>query len=198
MYKRYRKGFIISLSVAIVFVIGVLLLNFFVKNKLKNSISHLSETVKITYQDINVNTLTGSVALISPKILIYGKTTHDINAKLELKKVSVSNLSYWDYLFNDKISIENILLSDPKAIYYHNDLVTLKSSRNSYKESFKKNIDIETFEIVNGNIEIFNVSNDSLMLKSEEINLKVTAVSVKKSTLKKKIPVTFKTYEFKC
>ncbi|WP_111309473.1 hypothetical protein [Confluentibacter sediminis] len=194
MDKKLKKGLIIGISVAIVLVIGILCLNFFIKNKLKNGLDNLSKTVKIQYQDIHVNTLTGSVALINPHIFIYGKATHNITAEIELKKIAISNLSYWDYFFNDKISVEDILLNDPKVIYNHNELVSLKSSQNSYKDDFKKNIDIETIEIVNGNVQVFNVSNDSLLLKSEDVNFKVNTISVKKSNLKHKIPITFKDY----
>ncbi len=194
MDKRLKKGLIIGASVAIVLVIGVLSFNFFIKNKLKNSLDNLSKIIKIQYQDIHVNTLTGSVALINPHIFIYGKTTHNMNAEIELKRISIINLSYWDYFFNDKISVENILLKEPKVIYNHNELVGLKSSQNSYKDAFKKNIDIESIEIANGNVQVFNVSNDSLLLKSEDVNFKVNTVSVKKSNLKHKIPITFKDY----
>src|SRR5690606_39172237 len=142
----------------------------------------------------HVNSLTGSVNIMQPKISVYGKTTHTIIAQLELNELSVKDLSYWNYLFNDKISVKNIVLKEPNVIYHHNDLVNRKSQK-SYKESFDETIEIETIEIINGHVEIFNVANESLMLKSEDIQFKINSVSLNKSSLKQKIPFTFKNYQ---
>ncbi len=198
MDKRFKKGLIIGASVLIVLIIGVLTANIIIKNKLKDALNNISETIKIQYQDIHVNALTGSVGLIHPKISVYGKTTDKISMEVELSELSINDVSYWDYIFNDKITIKNISINEPKAIYNHNELVNLKSSENSFKDSFKKDIEIETIEIVNGDVQIFNVANESLILKSEKINFKIHDVAIKKSNLNRKIPVTFQDYQLTC
>ncbi|PKQ46545.1 hypothetical protein [Confluentibacter flavum] len=193
MDKRLKKGYIIGLFVFVLLIISALTVNFIIKNKIKEGINNFSETIKIEYQDIHVNSLTGSVGLIDPKILVYGNTTNNINVQIELKELSINNLSYWDYFFNDIINVDNISLNQPKIIYHYNSLVNLKSS-NSYKDSFKKTIEIGTIEMFNGYLEVFNVANDSLILKSEAINGRVNTVAIKESSLKHKTPVTYQDY----
>lgn len=195
MDKRLKKGLIIGLSVIIVLIIGAVVANIIIKNKLKDGLNNISETIKIKYQDIHVNTLTGSVGLTHPKIFVYGKTTNKINVEIELNELSIGNVSYWDYIFNNKINIENISINTPKVIYNHNELANLESSENSFKDSFKKDIEIETIEIINGDVHIFNVANESLILKSEKINLKIHDVAINKSTLNSKIPFAFQDYQ---
>jgi hypothetical protein len=195
MDKRLKIGLIIGASILMVLITGTLVVNFIIKNKLKEGLNNFSETIKIQYQDIHVNSLTGSMELIHPKISIYGKTAENILAQIELNELSINNFSYWDYFFNDKISIENISINEPKAIYHHNNLVNLKSSGKSFKDSFKKNIEIETIEIINGDVEIFDVANESLILKSENIHFKVNDFGIKKLNLNRKIPFTFQDYQ---
>ncbi|MGE5943478.1 MAG: hypothetical protein ACM31G_03965 [Flavobacteriales bacterium] len=195
MDKRFKKGLIIGSLVLLVLIIGALVANTVVKNKVKERLNNFSNTIKIKYQDINIGTLGGSMELKCPKISIYGKTTHNLNVGIELNELSINNVSYWDYLFNDKISIENMTLKEPKVIYYQNDEVTLKSYQNSYKDSFNETIEIETIEITEGDLEVFNVTNELLMLKSESINLKVNDVTLKKTNLEEKLTLTFKDYQ---
>src|SRR5690606_20452046 len=176
MDTRLKKGLIISLIVLLVLIIGALVLNSVLKNKLKSGLDNFSKTIKIQYQDVHVNALTGSVKIIQPKILVYEKTTNILVAEIESNELSINNLGYWNYFFNDKIKVETISIKQPKAIYHHNELVNIESSQKSHTDSFKEDIEIETVEIIDGDVEIFNVTNHSLMLKAEDINFKINAV----------------------
>ncbi|WP_100613044.1 hypothetical protein [Confluentibacter lentus] len=194
MDKRLKKGFIIGLFALIFFIISTLVINVIVKNKLVRGINNFSETIKIEYQGVHVNSLTGSVVLVHPKILVYGSTTSNINLQIELEKLSINNLSYWDYFFDDKINVKSISFDQPKTIYHHNSLVSLKSSRDSFDGASRKDIEIGAIKVINGHLSVFDLANDSLLLKSEEINARVNMVVIKKSSLEHKIPFTFQDY----
>lgn len=195
MDKRLKKGLIIGLAVLLVLIIGALVLNTVIENKLKSRLTHVSETRKIQYQDISVNVLTGGVKVVQPKLWVYGKTTQELIAQIELNELSINNISYWDYLFKDKIAIKSILFHNPKVIYHHNELVNLKSSQESYSEVLDNDVEIETIEIINGAVEVFSVAKDSLMLKAKDIHLKINVIDLNKSSLKQKIPLTFGSYQ---
>lgn len=193
MDKRLKKILVISSIVLVVLIVCVLVINIFIENKLKTSLNNFSETIKIKYEDVHVNSLTGSLEIIQPKILVYGKTTHNVNVEIALNQLSVNSLSYWDYLFNDKISVENILLNEPNIIYHHNDLVDVKSQK-AFTD-FDKTIEVESVEIISGNVEIFNVADESLMLKSEAINFKISGIFIDKESIARKVPFAFKDYQ---
>ncbi|WP_100615287.1 hypothetical protein [Confluentibacter citreus] len=194
MDNRLKKGLVIGSLVLLILVIGALVANVIIKNRLKEGLNNFSETIKVEYQDIHVNSLNGSVGLIGPKISVLGKTTNKINVQIRLKELSINDFSYWDYFFNDKINVKSISFDQPQIIYHHNSLVNLKSSQDSFEGSFKKDVEIGAIKIINGHLSVFDVANDSLLLKSEEINARVNAVVIKKSNLKDKIPFAFQDY----
>lgn len=195
MDARLKKALIIGSVVLLVLIIGLLVLNSVLENKLKSKLNDFSKTIKIEYQDVDVNILVGRVKIVQPKILVNGKTTNNLVAQIELSELSINNLAYWNYLFKDKISIKNISIEQPKIIYHHNELVNIKSSQKSYADSFDEDIEIETIEIINGNIEIFNITNESLMLKAEDIHFEINSVGFNESSFKQKIPFTFGNYK---
>lgn len=194
MKEKLKKRFFIGSLVLVLLLVGVLTTNAVVKHELKKRIDNFSETIKIDYQDIKVNVLTGSAELINPKISVYGKTTKAINAEIELKQLSINNLSYWDYFSNDKISLKNIILTQPKTVYHHNDLVDFKSYQNTYEQPFKKTVEIKAIEIIDGKVAVFDVANDSLLLKSEQMDFKANNIALKKSNPEEKASITFQDY----
>lgn len=195
MDRRLKKGLITGLAVLSVLIIGSLVLNTVIENKLKARLAHISKTIKIQYQDINVNVLTGCVMIIQPKLWVYGKTTQEMIAQIELNELSINDISYWNYLFKDKIAIKNISFDKPKAIYHHNKLVNLESSQKSYTNALDNDVEIGAIEIINGDVGIFSVDKDSLMVKAKDVNFKINAVGINKSSLKQKIPFTFGSYK---
>lgn len=195
MDKRLKKGLIIVLILLILLVVVTIIANSIIKNKLKESLNHISETVHIQYDDIQVSVLKGSVKLLHPKILVYGKTTGNVNLEVDLNTLAINNLSYWNYLFNDKFAIKNISILEPKVIYHHNEMADFSATKCYNEASFDETIEIGAIQIMNAQLEIFNIANESTILKVEDFNLKVEAITANSEIFKRKVPVLFKDYQ---
>lgn len=139
-----------------------------------------------------MNSVSGNVSFTDPLISVYGKTTNNIIAQIELQHLIIKGFSYWDYFFNNRISLENILFNQPKIIYYHNYLVKPKSYQNTYKNPIKKAVQIEIVEMEGGYIEVYNAATDSLISQSKNVSFKMNSVVMDQSTVKHKIPITYK------
>src|SRR5690606_15021181 len=65
---------------------------------------------------------------------------------------------------------------------------------NTYKQPFKKTIEIKAIEIIDGNVAVFDVANDSLLLKSEQMDFKANNIAIGKSDLDQKPSVAVHDY----
>ena len=176
MNLRLKKRLIWILG-SLLFLVGLtFVLNYSIEKSIKQGLKELPETVKITYKYFSVNTLTGNLKLIEPTIQVYGKTRDTLNFKATLKSLSIEGFSYWTYFINKKIAIDGLLLDEPKIIYYHNDLVEKKTYNNKFSKSLKYDIDIESLVLNDGFIRAYQVSNDSLVLQSENIHLNLNDI----------------------
>ena len=182
--KKIAIGVVVTL---LVLATGIFALNYYIESKLKKEIAGLPNNIKIAYKAIEVNSLKGKLRFVNPQVSVYGKTTGTVNLGAELQSFTIDDVNYWDYLFNNKISIENIIFNQPKVTYYHNEEVKSKSYSNVFKNPFDKLIHIENLQINNGTIKVFNATTDSLMLQSEKIDFEFSSVQIEKKSNKKSI-----------
>lgn len=187
-----KKIYRIILGIITFLLVGFYGLNYFIESEIKEQLNLTSENVKIKYEAIHVNSLSGNLSLVKPYVSIIEKTTNKLSAKIELDDISINSFSYWNYFINDKIQLDNILISQPKVTYYHFD----KEKANSSNEFFKKInniVEIKLIEIQNAHVEIYDASNNSLILKSEKLNFKVK--EIKLNPLAKKQPITYTDFQ---
>ena len=173
MNTRLKKILIIIVGLIAFLFLGVVFINITLENKIKNQLDHIADNVEIEYKKIKVNSLKGRVNISKPLISVYGKTTHKKNAIIELENFLVDGFSYWNYYFGDRIKLENIVFNQPKIIYHHNDSVKSKSYQETIQNKLNQIVKIETIKVNGGNIEVYNILNDSLILKSENVNFNI-------------------------
>lgn len=180
MNKKAKKIVLIIVGSILVLFLGLLGLNYFLENKLKKQLSEASENYKIQYEAIAVNALTGNVKVIQPRISIYEEKTKKLTATVALEKFSVEGFSYFNYLFQDKISVDDIIFNQAKITYYKNETPKDESSNNIF-EKLKQIVQIESIELKEAFITMYDGSNDSLILKSDNLNLKFVAIKINPS-----------------
>ena len=164
MNKKAKKIVLIIVGSILVLFLGLLGLNYFLENKLKKQLSEASENYKIQYEAIAVNALTGNVKVIQPRISIYEEKTKKLTATVALEKFSVEGFSYFNYLLKDKISVDDIIFNQAKITYYKNETPKDDSSNNIF-EKLKQIVQIESIELKEAFITMYDGSNDSLILK---------------------------------
>jgi flagellar basal body-associated protein FliL len=192
MNKKTKKIVLIIIGVAMVLFLGLLGLNYFIENKLKKQISEAPEHFKIQYEAIAVNALSGNVEVSKPTISVYEEKTKKLTATVVLEKFSVAGFSYFNYLLKDKISIDDIIFNQAKITYYKNEPSEEDSSKSIF-EKLKQIVEIESIELKEAFVTMYDGSNDSLILKSDDLNFKFDAIKI--NPAQKKNPVSYRDFK---
>ncbi|ALJ03645.1 hypothetical protein APS56_00110 [Pseudalgibacter alginicilyticus] len=181
MNSRLKKVIIVSVGISVLLLVSVVILNYIIKNKLKNQIENTPETVEILYESVEVDVLNGSAKLLKPLISVYGKTTGEINVQIGLESLQVGGFGYWNFFTNDIISVDNLIINQPNVKYYHNAKVNSSSYKNGTNIGLKQLVYIKSFQIQDADVEVYDVSNDSLMLKTEKLNFQMDLIEINPS-----------------
>lgn len=177
MRKRHKVASVL-LVLALVGIVGVLVADWQVEKKIEKALSQLPPHIKLSYSDLDVNIILGNVVLKSSKWEIFGKTTGELIAQGHIESISIEGLSYWDCLFNDKISIETLLIHNPVAKYIKNDKVNQADFKQEMLGETTQNIRVEQILIKKADVLVVKRANDSLVFSSPDFNLKVDALKL--------------------
>lgn len=197
MGKRQKIVIISLVSLVVLVVIGIVIAQNIATTKIEKFLSEsLPEQIKLDYTELDVSVLSGSLQLTNPKLTIYGKTTDSIILVNDMSSIQISNIGYWDYLVNNKISIESIQINEPKINYNHNKHVDSKQYKSSKSKRIEQDVYVDDFIITKGSVSMFNVENDSLMMELKSFDFDLRDIHFDKETAKQKIPITFTDYDF--
>ncbi len=193
MASKIKRVYLIFVGVLIFLFLGIFGLDYFIECKLKQIIIQAPENVEIQYEAIEVNSFSGSVNLVNPFISVYDKSTCKLNVQIEMEYLMVQCFSYWNYFINDKIRLDDILFVRPKITYNNNK----KKKAQSYKDVFKKGlrhiINVGNIDIKDAHIEVYDFANDSLILKTENLNFRINAIELNPSN--EKNPLTYNNFK---
>lgn len=195
MGKRQKIVIISLASLVVLAVIGIFIAQKVATSKIEKFLTEsLPENIKVDYKELDVSVLSGSLELSNPKITFYGKTTDSIILLDEMSSIHIYDIGYWDYLINNKITIESIQIKEPKITYHHNKRIDSEQYKSSKSEKIEQNIHVGNFKIIRGNVSVFNIENDSLMLKLKNFDLDLRDIHFDKGISKMKMPFKFSDY----
>jgi len=138
------------LIVLVCFAGFVLIVDFYLKKELRDSMGHQLSGSFVDYDEIQVSIIKNQVTIAKPKWKV-GKYS------IQTDKILIEDLNYFDYFFNKRIVIGGIDISNPEVIFNDNDSVQDRSIKN-------KNLHFEK-EIV---VKKLNVKGGCLILKENE------------------------------
>ncbi|MGJ8549966.1 hypothetical protein [Winogradskyella wichelsiae] len=193
----HKKAIIVIAIIVIVTVLLSFLANSFIEQKIGEELQNVSESTKIEYTSINANIWTGHVEVESPTILVSGETTNKTILDAKLKSIKINDIGYWDLLFNDKITIESLVIDELVAKYKHNSVVKNEDYQSSFLDKIKQVIHAEKIAINKADVLITNYESDSIILSIPNFNFEVLDLQIdpKASTANKKI--TYNDFELK-
>lgn len=195
MNRPLRIFIIVILSLGAVFIIATISVNYIIKNKIENFIeTRLPENIQQSYKDLTVQTFEGSVIISDASVILSSKMDTIKHTFIQVKTLKISDISYWDYLMNDKIHIKTISLETPK-IAYHKD--KLKPSQDTVRKpllNLYKPVFIDKVEIKNANFAMYEKDKDSTILLAKNISVNVQDIELDNATLSRKLPVQFRDY----
>ena len=198
MHRTLKLILKIAFGVIIIFALGVFIAQTVLENKIRNLLEEeLPPSVKLNYSSTNLSLLSNHFDIQDVTVSRIGQTTGDPNATIAIKKLYIDNIDYWDYIFNSKVEIENLQITEPKITYYQNKKIEKKSFNVSKLEGLNKLIIIKNFSVNDGFVTVKNALNDSLVLdvKKAEFFVRDLSFSGKKGNGDK--PFNFKDYNLK-
>lgn len=194
MNLKFKKRLIWFSGILVLCFLVVLIVNYSLQKKLEASLQKVPDNIHIAYKDINLNALTGTLELWSPNIEFYGKNTNALIFKASLESFCIKGFNFFSFFKNKNIALNQIEFSQPKLTYFHNDVVENKAY-NIFESKNIQDLEIASVNIIDGEIEIYQASNDSLMLKTEAIHFNMQDFSIVINSDKPK--VTCKAYSIK-
>lgn len=187
------KRFLISLGIFILLIIIALLVaNTVLKSKLEKALtSDLPPELEIEYSDINVSTWQGNVAIADLKLKSYSKNNKTPHTTLQIEKLEVIDLHYWDYLFNNTIHLDKIKI-DGNSIEHRSYEQKPDSITQKKRKSLNKKIVVDAFEVTPTQIKVLKKSApDSLWLSVKNFMVNLKNIQADSTTIHTKVPFTY-------
>lgn len=195
MTKKIRLFIIVLVSVLIIVIGSIVAINYFLKNKVENFlITRLPSHIHQSYDDLRLNIYEGTLTFINPNVSIQNKDDKEVHTNISVDKLVVDDISYWDYLLNNKIHIDEILIDKPEIIYYKNRLKKNRDSLKSGVITMNRPVFLDRLKIEDASVSIFDGKKDSLFLFTNHFFLEIDSITTNEKIIKKRLPVAFGTY----
>ena len=183
------------LAVGAVFAVATVSVNIFLKNKLERFVNErLPENMVRSYDEISVESFGGSLSITNASLIIKNKKDSVAHTYINVEKLKISHISYWDYIFNDEIHVETISLENPIMAYYKDRVVTNEDSIRKGIFKIYKPITVEKVKINNSKFAIYEKGKDSTRVYTKGLSVEVGGIEINDKTIRRKIPATFKNY----
>ncbi|WP_299107823.1 hypothetical protein [uncultured Winogradskyella sp.] len=186
------KGNRILISITIVFAITLLttlITNRFIEDKIETAIKDLPKSIKLDYADVNFNIWTGNLELKFPQLTVLGKTTDKTILNAKLNVIEIKDVSYYDYLVNNEVTIDEIVLDQLVVKYKHNPKVKNDQYSKGILDNLKQIIKVDKIVINNADVLVLNSDTDSTLLSIPTFNfeLKGLQINPRASKIEKRI-----------
>lgn len=188
-----RKKISVAVGILLVFIIAILvapaILNPILERNIKEVIDNqLPKGYTIYEYTITVNSLRGGVTLQNIQATKLNVSDSTKNTTISLKNASLTGLSYWNYLFFDKIAVSSITLSDLTILAYQD--TTKTDPKKITNNKFNKELNIGKFNVENGAF-LFKKIDETLLFDSDSLQFSLEDVVINQNTLQRSLPFEF-------
>jgi len=192
--KKYKRLVLIIIGlIAVILIVISLFANPFLEKKIEAFLqNNMPDHIENSYESISVNVIGGTLTIEKPSLILKTKDSSLVHTHLKMKSFVVEDISYWDYLFNDEIHLDEILFEELQLTYYKDHYKKKKDTAKTKKPlKLPKPILIDNIVFKNSSIGIYQKSVDSTILFSKNINLDLMDMQLNETTLSQRIPVKF-------
>lgn len=171
MNKKVKKVLIFSGVTLILLVVINSILNAKIESVIENKIEEFSSKASIEYNDLEISAFKGNIGFTDLKLRLLGETTDSTTLKASFKNLKIKDVSYWNWMVNNKLDIENIEITKPDLVYKHNPKADIKTFKSNNVSSFNKEIFVKQINISDGKININNFYNGSTIANVNQFNV---------------------------
>ncbi|CDF78835.1 conserved hypothetical protein [Formosa agariphila KMM 3901] len=201
MSYTIRKRLIIGFSILGAFcVICVFFANSFVEKKLENTLKTLPESVRFNYSALHVNVFQGMLFVENPELELIEGAERRVDLKIILEDFKLTNVSYWEYVVNNTIHLDSVLLNNAQIFYVRSkektkDSVQVSSnSKSQGLKKFDKVVKIDNFDLNHATVTLYKGSKDSVFVKSENASIRFNDIYFDDATALEGVPFKYSDY----
>lgn len=156
---------------------------------------NIPDHVHLTYGQIEVNLLSGSIGLTDVGLDFLDKDTDFRKAGVSMEAIDFEGIGYFRALFGNTISVREIRLHRPKVEYCQGEHQIVNDGVSTIDGPGESTLSIAHLSIVDGAFRILGKVGDSSVFSVEKLNLFLENIHVDKETIKNKIPFSYRHYE---
>ncbi|MFB9052555.1 hypothetical protein ACFFVB_05630 [Formosa undariae] len=202
MSNRIKKSLtVLFLIVCACVVVCLFFANSFVENKLENTLKTLPASVSFKYSALHVNVFQGMLFVENPELELIEGVNKGVDLKIKLEDFKLKDVSYWEYVVNNTIHLDSILLLNAQVSYVKAQKKSQdstssdsSSSQSEALKTFNKTIKIDNFDLNHATVTLFKGSRDSIFLKSENVNIAFRDIHFDAATAEHSIPFEYSNY----
>lgn len=196
MNKSFKIIVITILAFGVILIVGSIFVNNLLKNKLETFIQErLPENMIRAYEDITVDTFDGSLSISNASLIIKNNEDSVEHTFINVQKLKISDVSYWDYLFNDEIHVGSISLESPTIAYYQDRQIPSKDTVRKAVATIYKPIIVDHVKINNTKFVIYEKGEDSTKVYTNGLTVELNGITVNNQTVTRKIPFEYQNVE---
>lgn len=183
MAKKKNLPFII-LGVLALLALSIFLAGVYLSNRIENKISQALDGEAV-YKEIDVD-------LWQKKITIQDLRQEEGSRKIFIKRIALEGIGFYDYVFNNEIIIEDLIVEEPEIQLPDRD----NKGPSALQQKLEKTILIKNFKVTSGTFNLLgsDSTKNAIFVQFPELSLKDVAID--SSTIRRKIPFNYSSYEF--
>mgnify|MGYP003675419217 CR=1 FL=1 len=186
---------IIAIAIAIILSM-ILILHIVVKKYIVNFLDKkIPDHIHLTYSQIQVNLITGSVGLTNVGLDFLDRDAIARKAGMRLEAINLKGMGYYQALFGNKISFREIRLLKPIAEYYQSEHQVENDGIVTNDSAKERTLSIARLSIVDGEFRILGKGGDSAIFSVENLNLSLENLNLNKETIEREIPFSYGDYD---
>lgn len=197
MSKKNSKNIKVIVLIGSFLILGFFLAQWWAKNYIKDFLSDKTSSLfTVKYTDLDFNLLRGTIVLSHPSVAIKDSVTSKNHTYLKLEKLQLKGIGYWDLLFNEKVSLRNLTLINPKINHYPYQRHVSEKDKEKQLEEGLKTISIGELNLINGDLNVMKNKTDSISISILAYDLKALNLKINLQTLAT-VPVVYKNFHVK-
>ena len=158
--------------------------------------SKIPPHIRLNYDDLYVNIIAGDVTFSNVKCDISLRDSDAIHTNIDIKKLKIDDLSYWQFFIKNTIHTSDVLIDEPLVNYQPSKHQSQDSTTSNGVVNLLKKIIVKKVRLRNGKFLISHKDSSKNQLIAESINFELNNSATGPDQIKKKIPITYDSYTF--
>ena len=195
MTKKTRYFLILLFSTLILVIGSIVAINYFLKNKVEQFLKNrLPNHIVQSYDNLQLNITEGTLTLTSPTVFIKNKNDNQTHTEISAEKLIIEDISYWNYLINHKIQVDEIEILSPTIVYHKHKLNKERKDVKSGVIKMNRPLFLDKLKINDARLTIYDGTKDSVLLFTEHFSMEVDSITTNKDLIKKRLPIAYGDY----